>query len=476
MSPGVSHALEQALAYYRTPALLAKAPQRPLPDDVIELLRLAAGDAAQAAQSAEASGESPQRVVEAAVFFVQQVMFTAQADAHRVLGVNPDAPAARIREHFHWLIRWLHPDRNDDDWDSVYSDRVTRAWQALRRGGALAGEGDAVDAGAEADAEPPMPGGSEPPDAAKNLTVLAAARLARISRETPAMAPIVSARTARHLPAFVLGGLALAAVSLVALLWYAQQQKASGGPRAVHASAPAGEATPTAWAPAPAVAQSPLPEPAVPEAPAAADVPAPVALVPGPSALGPPPPWPADQPPLLSRTAMPPPVRANPATATQLASAAPPARPAPEPAPASVSATAMASTPATAPQAAPVAQSSVIPQESARALLSQFTDAYTAGNIQQLMALFTRDAVNNRGGRDAIAYDYQSLFAKSRERRLTLWPSGWVERENEVVVLATYEAFVKEGRVLPGSTTRGAIRFTLRRENGELRISKVRHE
>ncbi|PZO06766.1 MAG: hypothetical protein DCF27_12070, partial [Lysobacteraceae bacterium] len=121
-------------------------------------------------------------------------------------------------------------------------------------------------------------------------------------------------------------------------------------------------------------------------------------------------------------------------------------------------------------------QTNLIPQDSARALLSRFTDAYIAGDIQRLMGLFTRDAVNNRGGRDAIADDYQSLFSKSRQRRLTLWPSGWVERESEVVVLATYETWVKEGRVLPGNTTRGTIRFTLRRENGELKISRLLHE
>ncbi|PZO07661.1 MAG: hypothetical protein DCF27_10110, partial [Lysobacteraceae bacterium] len=350
MNAGVSHALEQALAYYRAPALLAKAALRPLPDDVIELLRLAAGDDAQAAQSADASGESPQRVVEAAVFFVQQVMFSAEADDYRVLGVNPGAPAVRLREHFRWLIRWLHPDRNPDDWDSVYSDRVTRAWQSLRRSGALAGEGDAVP-----DAGLPAPSGSERADAAQKLTVLAAARLARISREAPAAPPMVSARTARHLPAFVMGGLGLVAVSLVALLWYAQLKKAEREIR-------------TADAPAPAVDAAPAEPPAVPAAPVAwvVDSPVPVpepelavqetvqttvletgAPTPLPATLAPEPParLATDQlAPPLPRSTAPPPARQPAAIAVEYVA---PATPAPAPAPAPVAPVAPAATAAT---------------------------------------------------------------------------------------------------------------------------------
>ncbi|HEU0152047.1 MAG TPA: J domain-containing protein [Arenimonas sp.] len=478
---GAGHALEQALAYYRAPARLAMAAHRPLPDDLIELLRLAAGDGAQAAASAAASGESPERVAEAAVFFVQQVMFAAGADPHRVLGVNPGAPAARIREHYRWLIRWLHPDRNADDWDNVYTDRVTRAWQQLRRSGALAGEGgaDAGESAAEAaqdaewsrlatrgrptpDAAPRAaePAAAEAPAAAPRATELPVA-LARISRETDA-APILSARTARRLPVFVLGGLGLAAVSLVALLWVAQQQKAAR-PTLARVELPAVDVPRESPAiPGAARASLELPAPVLPLLPA---IPAPT-----PSPVGGP-----SGPNLSPAISAPNPAR-PPAPAVPLAGDAQ-AAPVPQVAaesfgpegPPTGEGVAAAETEATAPPAP-------MDEASARAVLAKFSAAYAAGDINALMRLFTRDARNNRGGRDAIVYDYQSLFARSRERRLDLQPNGWITGDSGAVVLAEYAAWVKEGRLFPGSTTRGTIRFTLRREDGELKISQVIHD
>ncbi len=450
---GAGLALEQALAYYRAPALLAMAAQRPLPEDVIVLLRLAAGDRGQAAQSAEASGESPERVAEAAVFFVQQVMFGAGDDPHRVLGVNPDAPPSRIREHYRWLVRWLHPDRNADDWDNVYADRVTRAWQQLRRSGALAGEGDA-------DVEPIERRAAPRDDApAAKPSVLAVTRLAHISREQPA-APIISARTARQLPAFVLGGLGLAAVSLVALLWYAQQKPPRpslvaalpvGGtsvPNAPDESAP----TPPSPPPAQLTAQvaEPLPDNAVPMATAAS--------VPESKSIGTSVPKPAPQP-----TPPQSPRRERPAA---IAAAPTPMLVAP-----------VAAAPESfGTEVPPTGGAAAIEESAAHAVLDDFTRAYAAGDINALMRLFTRDAVNNRGGREAIAFDYQTLFEDTRERRLALIPNGWIARDDGAVVLAAYEAWIKEGRLRPGTTTRGDIRFTLRREDGRLKISQVIHD
>jgi ketosteroid isomerase-like protein len=527
------HALEQALAYYRAPALLAMAAQRPLPEDVIELLRLAAGDRAQAAASAEASGESPQRVAEAAVFFVQQVMFAADAEPHRVLGVNSDAPAARIREHYRWLIRWLHPDRNADEWDSVYTDRVTRAWQSLRRSGALLGDSDAGDI----DSEAPVRRSGEIP--AVTPAVLAASQLARMAREAPAE-PMLSARTARQLPAFILGGLGLAAVSLVALIWYAQQNPlrtrgAAATPDLAQTPGPSvgGTSVPVA-ATSP---DTPAPQAIANEFPPTEDVaPPPIAAIPpvggtsvpiaatspgtqAPQAVGNqfPPTEPAGEPaaqsapnpveppvlayerpatrptPPAAAAAPTPPAPTRPAEPTAAApprtAAAPPARPVARATPPAATLPvrgpsgpkpsdqiAAAPDKSFGPEGPPTSIEATIEQASAHAVLDKFSTAYAAGDINALMRLFTRDAVNNRGGREAIAYDYQSLFSQSRERRLNLAPKGWITRDNGAVVLAAYEAWVREGRLRAGTTTRGDIRFTLRREDGELKISQVIHD
>src|SRR5690606_22492284 len=97
------------------------------------LLRLAGGDADLAERGARASGETPEVVSEAAAFFLQQVLFAPDADSYRVLGVAPEAPTELIKRHYRLLVRWLHPDRHAGDaWESLYADRVNRAWQNLR--------------------------------------------------------------------------------------------------------------------------------------------------------------------------------------------------------------------------------------------------------------------------------------------------------------------------------------------------------
>ena len=482
MTEGSGHALEQALAYYRAPALLSMAAQRPLPDDVLDLIRLAAGDAAQTAFSAAASGEAPERVQEAAVFFVQQVLFAPGADNERVLGVNPGAPIERTREHYRWLVRWLHPDRNTDDWHSVYTDRVVRAWQAVKRsGGASTAQEDSGE----------WPAVSVPADPAEAASLArVSARLKAVGHAAPAE-PLMSPRTARRLPAFVLGGLALIALSAVGLLWVLQNAPA---PRHALASPPtelAPSADELAVLPGPPESSSEAAlAPVMPDPAPAAPAPAPMELVGTviasrsdenavaltvPAA-------PVEESALRATTAEVPPPRVTAATRAPAQMSSAPA-PSPQAAPAQNASEQLAAAPATPthstpPTAAPVG-GTLVPtpptEADAHTLLQNFSTAYAAGDINALMHLFTRDATNNRGGRDAIAYDYQSLFNQSRRRELQLRPSGWIARGSGAVVLARYEARVTAG-LLRTSTTRGEIRFTLANEDGVLKISQVRHD
>lgn len=472
----MGHALEQALAYYRAPALLSVASQRPLPEDVLDLIRLAAGDAAQIAFSAAASGEPPERVQEAAVFFVQQVLFAPGADNERVLGVNPGAPLARTREHYRWLVRWLHPDRNTDDWHSVYTDRVVRAWQSVKRSGAAGGAQD------DSGEWPAVAVPAAPEDVAP--LARAGAGLNTAGRTAPSE-PLLSARTARRLPAFVLGGLALVALSAVGLLWVQQNAPA---PRHALATPPA-ELAPSAdelvVLPTPSRSSA---DPAPPQATPATPPPAPTELVGNVIASSP-----ATDAPLPAAESAPVEAVSSRGASADRSSAlgysAPAAAPPPAPSPAvSAAPSAVDSTPAAqgtsvdaasvpiSPASAATPPSAGPPTEAeARVLLEGFSAAYAAGDINALMRLFTRDATNNRGGRDAIAYDYQTLFNQSRRRELQLQPSGWIARGQGAVVLARYEARVTAG-LLRTSTTRGDIRFTLANEDGLLKISQVIHD
>lgn len=123
-------ALELALALMRAPSMRGLLRQRPLPAGVDEVIELAAGLPVRAASGH--TGETPERLREAARFYLREVLLFADADAYRVLGVAPDAPAARIKAHHRLMQRWLHPDRRAGDWESAFAARVNAAWAELR--------------------------------------------------------------------------------------------------------------------------------------------------------------------------------------------------------------------------------------------------------------------------------------------------------------------------------------------------------
>ncbi|MCO5054661.1 DnaJ domain-containing protein [Thermomonas sp.] len=128
-------ALDWALTLLRTPTERYRLRQRPLPDGVTELLAIAAGAGSdESARAAARLRERPEILCEAARFYTREILFHAQADAYRTLGVALDAPAEQIRQHFRLLQAWLHPDRQDSGDDSVFAARVNAAWNELRSG------------------------------------------------------------------------------------------------------------------------------------------------------------------------------------------------------------------------------------------------------------------------------------------------------------------------------------------------------
>jgi len=129
------HVIELALDLARMPAL-ARRSVVALPPNVIELMRIAAA-APEACQAAVAqTGEPRHVVIEAARFYLQQVLFRPDADCYRILGIQPTASRATARDHMRWLLEWLHPDRNTNNntWDVVYAERVLRAWREVSNG------------------------------------------------------------------------------------------------------------------------------------------------------------------------------------------------------------------------------------------------------------------------------------------------------------------------------------------------------
>jgi hypothetical protein len=123
--------IELALDLARMPALARSSVAPPVPPNIIELIRIAAA-APEACQAAVAqSGEPASVVIEAARFYLQQVLFRPDADCYRILGIKPAASRETARDHMRLLLEWLHPDRNNNSWDAVYAERVLKAWREV---------------------------------------------------------------------------------------------------------------------------------------------------------------------------------------------------------------------------------------------------------------------------------------------------------------------------------------------------------
>jgi hypothetical protein len=126
--PALDVAVE--LMHFPSQAPLIRA--APLPEGVLILLRVAAGDAEAVREAGARAGRTRQVVREAAVFFIEQIMLYPHADSYRVLGAGPEATYRELRRNMALLLRWLHPDLARRDERSVFAARVTRAWNDLK--------------------------------------------------------------------------------------------------------------------------------------------------------------------------------------------------------------------------------------------------------------------------------------------------------------------------------------------------------
>lgn len=103
-----------------------------LPEGVLTVLRIAAGEEAVEIDAAESVGRPRELVRNAAAFFIEQILLAPEADSYRILGADRSATAAELRRNMALLLRWLHPDVNQTGMRSVFAGRVTEAWETLK--------------------------------------------------------------------------------------------------------------------------------------------------------------------------------------------------------------------------------------------------------------------------------------------------------------------------------------------------------
>lgn len=130
--------LATALAFYRAPGHYAQLRDArvPLPPGVTDLLAAHAHalGVEQIDDTAARLGCSPEECRAAVIFFIKQALLEARGDHYRTLGVSQNADSALIRQHYHYLIRLFHPDRDLDSegWETLYAPVINEAWNQLR--------------------------------------------------------------------------------------------------------------------------------------------------------------------------------------------------------------------------------------------------------------------------------------------------------------------------------------------------------
>ncbi len=128
-------AIDAALNIYRRPNLVRTERRKALPENILSLIRIASGGdvAPEFLTTERAKSEAEAR--EASVFYIQQVLLSPKSDEFRQLGLTDQATSQQITEHKRYMLKWLHPDRNPNKWESALFQRVANAAEKLENNG-----------------------------------------------------------------------------------------------------------------------------------------------------------------------------------------------------------------------------------------------------------------------------------------------------------------------------------------------------
>jgi hypothetical protein len=109
----------------------------------------------------------------------------------------------------------------------------------------------------------------------------------------------------------------------------------------------------------------------------------------------------------------------------------------------------------------------------AQVLVQNFQHYYQQGDIVPFMRLFSTDARNNRGGRDALEQDYAKLFADSVQRKISFSHIRWQQSNAMLMFDARYSANVKRPGELFSSGYKGSIKLVFSNQNEHILIQQV---
>ncbi|WP_301101390.1 J domain-containing protein [Propionivibrio sp.] len=421
--------LEQALAFYRTPArfLDFRDPGRPLGGDVRPLLRLAGGATPESLKLAPGLASTNEWQA-AARFFVEQVLLAPGADYYRLHGVTVRATDVEIKAHHRLLMRFLHPDRehSDEAWHTAAAARINQAYAILRDTDKRAQYNTQIEFEAQnARATPNAP-----------LLTPAPVRRPMHARYRSGDTPL-QRYVWRHLPQVSLAVLVVVASVSISWIWLSNEPSAALGGGDGGSTIVALKTLPAETAAAPSAA---------PRQEVVTDTPATEATV-GAAQL-----QPVEQALTLvggnSRV-----VTSGAADANGIklpAKASPPSpqkssRPAlemplavnrHEPSPSPLE-------PAPALELRADTKLEKRASEDPGSVIPQLALRYERGNLEQFMALFHDGAHNETGDRSKIRKDYEDLFTSTTSRQLIVWDMRWTPRGETVKGEGRFQARIQ---------------------------------
>jgi hypothetical protein len=86
--------------------------------DVLSVLKAAAGDSETLDHLSIFKNAMPEQLQTAAQFCLRHVIAASIRDPHQALILKSWAEEQNIRDHKRWLLKWLHPDRNPNKWET----------------------------------------------------------------------------------------------------------------------------------------------------------------------------------------------------------------------------------------------------------------------------------------------------------------------------------------------------------------------
>lgn len=128
---GELQAIRAALSLLSAPPRGRRVRESPLPAGVDTLIK-AAVDPETAEALSQGLQRTPGHLMEAASFFIEQILLAPGVDSYRALGATRESPTPHLRQNFVHLCKWAHSEEREGFAGPAYLVRITQAWNNIK--------------------------------------------------------------------------------------------------------------------------------------------------------------------------------------------------------------------------------------------------------------------------------------------------------------------------------------------------------